>query len=79
MAGPTLAAGAGEIRAPMPGLLVSVQVAEGTLVAGGQPVAIMEAMKMQMELRAPRPGTVRGISVAAGQELTSGQVLMTIE
>ena len=79
MAGPTLAAGAGEIRAPMPGLLVSVQVAEGTLVAGGQPVAIMEAMKMQMELRAPRPGRVRRVSVAAGQELTSGQVLMTIE
>ena len=73
------AAGGGEIRAPMPGLLVSVQVADGTVVAGGQPVAIMEAMKMQMELRAPRPGTVRGISVAAGQELTSGQVLMTIE
>ncbi len=71
--------GGGEIRAPMPGLLVSVQVAEGTVVAGGQLVAIMEAMKMQMELRAPRPGTVRSIGVAAGQELTSGQVLMTIE
>jgi biotin carboxyl carrier protein len=73
------AAGGGEIRAPMPGLLVSVQVADGTAVAAGQPVAIMEAMKMQMELRAPRPGTVRRISVAAGQELASGQVLMIIE
>jgi len=72
-------AGGGEIRAPMPGLLVSVQVADGTAVAAGQAVAIMEAMKMQMELRAPRPGTVRRISVAAGQELASGQVLMAIE
>jgi biotin carboxyl carrier protein len=73
------AAGGGEVRAPMPGLLVSVQVSDGTAVAAGQPVAIMEAMKMQMELRAPRPGTVRRISVAAGQELASGQVLMAIE
>lgn len=78
-AGAARATGGGEIRAPMPGLLVSVQVAEGAVVAGGQPVAIMEAMKMQMELRAPRAGTVRGVNVAAGQELTSGQVLMTIE
>ena len=73
------AAGGGEVRAPMPGLLVSVQVSDGTAVAAGQPVAIMEAMKMQMELRAPRPGTVRRISAAAGQELASGQVLMAIE
>jgi biotin carboxyl carrier protein len=73
------AAGVREIRAPMPGLLVSVHVGEGARVVEGEPVAIMEAMKMQMEIRAPRPGTVRQVGVAAGQELTAGQVLMTID
>jgi biotin carboxyl carrier protein len=68
-----------EVRAPMPGLLVTVHAAEGAAVAPGQPLIIMEAMKMQMEIRAPRAGTVRRVHVRAGQEIAGDQLLVTIE
>ena len=67
------------VRAPMPGLLVALQVNEGAAVAAGQPLLIMEAMKMQMEIRASRAGTVRRIHVTAGQEIAGDQLLITIE
>ncbi len=67
------------VRAPMPGLLVALQVIEGATVAAGQPLLIMEAMKMQMEIRASRAGTVRRIHVTAGQEIAGDQLLITIE
>lgn len=69
----------GEVVAPMPGLLVGLHVEEGAWVAMGQPLVIMEAMKMQMEVRAPHEGIIRRVHVAAGQELTAGQLLVTIE
>jgi hypothetical protein len=68
-----------EVRAPMPGLLVAVRVAEGTDVSPGQPLVIMEAMKMQMEIRSPGEGTVRRVHVDAGVEIAGGQVLVTID
>jgi len=69
----------GEVRAPMPGLLVALHVSEGAEVALGQPVIILEAMKMQMEIRAPHAGTVRQVHVAPGQEVAGGQLLVTID
>jgi biotin carboxyl carrier protein len=69
---------AGEVRAPMPGLVVALQTAEGTVVAPGQPLIIMEAMKMQMEIRAPHAGTVGRLHVTAGQEVAGGQLLVTM-
>jgi biotin carboxyl carrier protein len=72
--------GAGaEVRAPMPGLLVALQAAPGARVGAGEAVAIMEAMKMQMEIRAPQPGTVARVHVRPGQELAAGQLIMTME
>ena len=68
-----------EVRAPMPGLLVALQAAEGATVAAGQPLIIMEAMKMQMEIRAPRAGRVQRVHVRAGQEIAGDQLLVTIE
>ncbi len=68
-----------EIRAPMPGLVVAVEVAAGATVAQGQAVVIMEAMKMQMEIRAPAPGRVRGVHVAAGQDVAGGTLLVTLD
>jgi len=68
-----------EVRAPMPGLLVAVQVGEGAPVAMGQSLVIIEAMKMQMEIRAPHAGTVRRVHVSPGQELAAGQLLVTVE
>jgi|DewCreStandDraft_2_1066082.scaffolds.fasta_scaffold00169_22 biotin carboxyl carrier protein len=71
--------GASPVIAPMPGLLVSVEVREGDRVRRGQPVAILEAMKMQMEIRASAAGVVRAVHVHPGQEVRGGQVLITLE
>jgi biotin carboxyl carrier protein len=66
------------IKAPMPGLIVSVPVAEGQAVRAGQTVVILESMKMQNELKAPRDGVVQRISVAPGQSVEQKKVLITI-
>ena len=68
-----------EVRAPMPGLLLALPVAEGAHVEIGQAVAIMEAMKMQMEIRAPQAGTIKRVHAGPGQELSAGQLLVTME
>jgi acetyl/propionyl-CoA carboxylase alpha subunit len=68
-----------EVRSPMPGLLVAMPVGEGSQVEMGQAVAIMEAMKMQMEIRAPHAGTVARVHARPGQELVAGQLLVTLE
>jgi len=77
--GPSAAMRSAEVRSPMPGLLIAVQVDEGGQVAMGQSLVIMEAMKMQMEIRAPHAGTVRRIHVAPGREIVAGQLLVTLE
>ena len=64
---------------PMPGLLTRVEVAEGQKVEAGQPLAVVEAMKMENILRAERPGTVARIAHAAGDSLAVDTVLMEFE
>ncbi len=66
------------LRAPMPGLVVAVTVAEGQTVQKGETVVILESMKMQNELKAPRDGTVQRISVQPGQSVEQKKVLITI-
>jgi acetyl-CoA/propionyl-CoA carboxylase, biotin carboxylase, biotin carboxyl carrier protein len=66
------------VRSPMPGVVVAVPVGEGERVEMGQAIAIMEAMKMQMEIRAPHAGTIKRIHVGPGQELAAGQLLVTL-
>ncbi len=68
-----------ELRAIIPGRVVSVDVADGDTVEAGQRVLVVEAMKMQNELRAPRGGTVRGIAVGAGETVEQGDVLLVVE
>jgi biotin carboxyl carrier protein len=63
----------------MPGVVVTIEVGEGSRVETGQAIAIMEAMKMQMEIRAPHAGTVKRIHIGPGQELAAGQLLVTME
>ena len=77
LAGPgtTVAAG-GVIRAPMPGLVVRLQVEVGQRVAAGTPVAILEAMKMENQLKAPAAGVVAEVRVVAGQAVEKGQALV---
>ena len=69
----------GEVHAPMPGLIVDLLVDTGAAVEAGQPVVIMEAMKMQNELVAPLKGRVAKISVAAGAAVETGQLLIAIQ
>lgn len=64
---------------PMPGLLTRVEVAEGDRVEAGQPLAVVEAMKMENILRAERPGTVARIAHAPGDSLAVDAVIMEFE
>jgi len=67
-----------EIRAPMPGLLKRLHVAEGGAVGAGDAVATLEAMKMENELRAVHAGTVTQIAVAEGTKVEGGTLLVVI-
>jgi len=71
--------GARPIRAPMPGLIVKVEVQPGQRVKQGEGVVIMEAMKMENELRADSDGVVASILVQAGQPVEKGAVLIEFE
>jgi len=73
------APGSGEkITAPMPGLVLRIEVKQGQAVKKNQVVMVMEAMKMENEIFAPCDGTVTSITVTQGQQLASGDTLMTI-
>ncbi len=66
------------ITAPIPGRIVKVEVREGDEVADGQPLVILEAMKMENEIRAPHAGMVQRVHVDPGQNVEQGQVLITL-
>jgi pyruvate carboxylase subunit B len=67
------------VRAPMPGLVVRVQVAPGEEVKAGQGVLIIEAMKMENELRAEGSGRVSKVHAQPGQPVEKGAVLIEFE
>lgn len=73
------ARGPGALRAPMPGLVVRVEVTPGQPVSPGQGAIVLEAMKMQNELRVASPGMVRAVRVVAGQAVEKGQVLVEFD
>ena len=72
------ATGPAPLVAPMPGLVVRLLVAVGDAVQAGQPLAVMEAMKMENELRAPAGGTVTALPVAVGAAVEKGTVLVAL-
>ncbi|SJZ77394.1 Acetyl/propionyl-CoA carboxylase, alpha subunit [Enhydrobacter aerosaccus] len=67
------------VPAPMQGTIVSLAVTEGDAVAAGQPLLIMDAMKMQHEIRSPARGYVRRIAVEAGETIYEGHPLLYVE
>ncbi|MCE8459282.1 acyl-CoA carboxylase biotin carboxyl carrier protein subunit, partial [Rhodovulum sulfidophilum] len=71
-------AGADVIEAPMPGLLKTLAVSEGEHVAMGQPLAVLEAMKMEHMLAAPRAGIVAEVLAAPGAQVEAGAALIRL-
>ncbi|NUP08288.1 MAG: biotin/lipoyl-binding protein [Polyangiaceae bacterium] len=78
-AGKPAGAEEGVVTSPMPGRVVRVLVAEGADVTEGQPIIVVEAMKMENELVATRAGKVAKIHVAAGATVEGGASLIEIE
>jgi len=72
------AGGRHEVRAPMPGLLKAVHVAEGDLVERDAALVTLEAMKMENELRAPARGRVVKLAASAGTKVEGGAVLVVV-
>jgi len=68
---------AGAVVAPFPGGVTEVAVSVGSTVAAGDPVVVIEAMKMLHTLTAAGPGTVEEVRVAVGDQVASNQVLVT--
>ncbi|MBU6268783.1 MAG: acetyl/propionyl/methylcrotonyl-CoA carboxylase subunit alpha [Sphingomonadales bacterium] len=64
---------------PMPGLLVSLNVAEGDKVEAGQPLAVVEAMKMENILRAEKSATVKKVNAKAGESLAVDAIILELE
>jgi biotin carboxyl carrier protein len=66
------------LKAPMPGLVVSIPVVEGQAVIKGEVLIVLESMKMQNELKSPRAGTVARIKVAAGERVEQKQTMLSV-
>lgn len=69
----------GDIKAPMPGLVVKLLVAVGESVKKGQGLLILEAMKMQNEIKSPTDGVVKKINVSEKQAVEKNHLLMKLE
>jgi acetyl/propionyl-CoA carboxylase alpha subunit len=66
-------------RAPMPGLVVKIEVQPGQTVVEGQPLVVIEAMKMENVLKARHAGVVKAVPVAPGQSVEKGDTLVEFE
>lgn len=71
--------GSALIKAPMAGKVVRVMVENGSYVETGQPIAVVEAMKMQNEIKSPLNGHVSALNAIEGETVNAGDVLAIIE
>lgn len=79
-AAPVAAAGAGvKVESPMPGTIIGLKVAVGDMVTEGQPIIILEAMKMENDIVAPKAGKISSILVKKGDNVNANDVLATVE
>ncbi|HEY3075283.1 MAG TPA: biotin/lipoyl-containing protein, partial [Burkholderiales bacterium] len=72
-------AGSGSLAAPMPGRVIKLFVTAGDKVVKGQPLLILEAMKMEHTITAPADGTVKEIHYSAGEQVLEGAELIKVE
>ena len=65
-----------QIKAPLPGNIMKLEVSTGQRVKAGQVLLVIEAMKMENEVLAPRDGTIKAVMVSQGQMVQTGHLLM---
>jgi biotin carboxyl carrier protein len=75
----TVGGGPTEVRATIPGRVVGVSVVPGDPVVVGQPLLLVEAMKMQNEVRAPRDGVIASVAAGVGGTVEVGDLLVELE
>ena len=68
----------GIVKAPMPGLVLRVEVEEGEMVAAGDGLVVLEAMKMENEIKAPVAGRITAVHVEGGQAVDKGMTLVEV-
>lgn len=68
-----------EIKAPMPGLILHIHVEEGTAVKKGDPIMILEAMKMENFLKSPGEGIIKIVKVKTGNSVEKNQILIEFQ
>jgi biotin carboxyl carrier protein len=68
-----------EVRAHITGVVFQIVAGSGSAVAAGDPIVILESMKMEIPVEAPRTGVVREILVAEGQTVQEGELVATLE
>ncbi len=66
------------LKAPMPGMVVSIPVLEGQVIHKGEVLAVLESMKMQNELRSPREGKVTRLRVKVGDRVEQKQTMLSV-
>lgn len=76
---PQLPIDAGAVTSPMAGAIKSILVKQGDSVKQGQPLVILEAMKMENQITAPVAGTVKSFDVTEGGSVEEGHVLLVLE
>ena len=76
---PAKLAPAGSLLAPMPGLVLRVLAEPGAVVTAGQPILVLEAMKMEQTVSAPADGVLAELRAKAGEQVSTGQVLAVLE
>jgi acetyl-CoA carboxylase biotin carboxyl carrier protein len=68
-----------DVRAHITGVVFQIVAGPGTRVASGDPILILESMKMEIPVEAPRVGVVREVRVNEGQTVQEGDVVATLE
>ncbi|MBY0435500.1 MAG: acetyl-CoA carboxylase biotin carboxyl carrier protein subunit, partial [Cyclobacteriaceae bacterium] len=64
------------VKAPMPGLIIDLRVNAGDTVKTGDPLLVLEAMKMENIIKAPGDGTVKQVKIKKGDSVEKGQLLI---
>lgn len=76
---PSVSGGSNAVKAPLPGVVLSVQVKEGDTVKAADTVIVLEAMKMENAIHAGRDGKIKSINVKQGDSVLQDDVLIVIE